>query len=222
MTWASAETSVPWGWAPWIGWSSWAGSPTRSVSVATPIDARALARLTCPASSTTSRSSRPAISGRAISQAVPPRTSTSPRSSRSIDLFVVADVADTVDRVVRRRRSCGRDGRPAPRRAASRPTATSRCSMTRWLLAVTPTRRPRSTASTITWAAEYVLPEPGGPCTGSAAPSSRGTSRTTASAPCSPVSAGVGRAHWRRRSRGDRRRSSCRAARHGGSGESSP
>ncbi len=53
--------------------------------------------------------------------------------------------------------------------------------MTLWLTAVSPTRRPRLTNSTTVRAPVYVLPEPGGPCTGRIEVRKESTKRLAAS-----------------------------------------
>ena len=111
--------------------------------------AAAFASENWPASSTTSTSSRSANSGRDQTQAVAPTTSTSPASmaSKSGSLLpngrAASEAQSPLKSVFWPIRTL------TPRSAARSATSSSKWPITLWLLAVTPTFRPRPTSSTI-------------------------------------------------------------------------
>ena len=141
----------------------------------------------------TSTSTASAMSSRAHSHAVPPARFASPvasasatasflpawmmRSSGQLSLAFAFWIPRTV---------AGAASADGPLGTFARQTAPSRLETTLWLLAVTPTRFPSASRSRIIRAPVYVLPLPGGPCTGSTERSSPGAIRRTASSGASP------------------------------------
>ena len=141
--------------------------------------AATLASAICPASSTNSTSTAPATSERANSQGVP-ATTFAPSATRATTSWL-SPTTSTIGEVEARSSwpFCTTDRR-TPSSSAREQAASTRLVMALCVVAVMPTRRPDRTRSTIMWAPAYVLPDPGGPCTGRHVPPSRRASRRAA------------------------------------------
>ena len=116
----------------------------------------------CPASSTNNTSTLPAMSSRDHSQEVPPTTSMEPAASWSLAASLLRRCAASryagSSAPVRWPMVIG-----TPSSCATAAAFSSSSPITLWLFAVTPTRFPAATRSTIIRAPTVLLPEPGGP-----------------------------------------------------------
>ena len=161
---ARAERSAPGGWAPWVGWSSCCGSPSRTSACAPEADARTLASDIWPASSTNRTSTASAMSSRDHSQAVPATTAAAPlRSAATTSGLSVGDRDRWMDKAI----LClahlldDRNGNLAS--SAASMSASRKFPMTLWLFEVIPIRFPAVIRSSAIRAPLNVLPDPGGP-----------------------------------------------------------
>ena len=152
--------------------------------------ARTLARLICPASSTTRTSSAGtgfASSARHQVHATAPTTSiVRERRALSMSALSSSTVAAAWVGGWPPLGFCPmRTGTPAA--AAATATSSSTFPMTLWLFATTPTRLPAATSATMTRAPVYVLPDPGGPWIGRMPPGAVSAMRVAASSAVSPA-----------------------------------
>ncbi len=165
--------------------------------------ARTSARHICPASSTTSTSTELDISSRAQSQAVPAsHLRGSARQERPERRHCHPLGLSSDHHNHRPRLPSGSLPTERPSRRATLQISCNRLLMTLWLTAVIPTLLPLLTNSTTIRAPVKVLPEPGGPCTGSTETCERRASTTCRAALVSWCSThgqiDIGKRHSRR------------------------
>ncbi len=204
---SSADASAPSGCVPLTGCASCCGSPSSTRLCAAPDTASTFASDICPASSTTRTSSCSCMPLRANNHAVPATTSTSPASSAASTSLAspVQATSGLAHRSLCSAFCSARNGWPLSR--ATLHTSSSRLPITLWLKPQIPTRLPCATRRSTIRAPAYVLPVPGGPCTGSTPASSSVAHRATAAVTDSPAAPSRPPA-----TRGGRRSSRSRAA----------